>query len=311
MTAEPRIAICVVTFNSAPLIDALVESLPSGAAGTDWTLVVADNASSDGTVARVRAAAPDAVVVETGGNLGYAGGVNAAVAAAGEQDAYLILNADVRLDPGCIKVLYDAIEPGVGLVVPQLRDGDDELIWSMRREPSLARAWADALIGGERAGRIGTLGEIVADEALYGDVTFPDWAEGSTQLMSHECWVACGPWDSSYFLYSEETDFDLRARDAGLRTKYEPVAKAVHLEGGSAESPRLWALLSVNKVRLYRSRHGAIPSAFFWAAIVVREGSRALLGKRTSRAALRDLLSPRRMRERPGPEWLAGVRVPA
>src|SRR5699024_1599250 len=100
--SRPRIAVCVVTFNSAPLIPELVASLPTGAEGTDWTLVFADNASADGTRAEVARHAPTATVVETGANLGYAGGINAAVRAAGPQDAYLILNADVRLMPGSL-----------------------------------------------------------------------------------------------------------------------------------------------------------------------------------------------------------------
>lgn len=306
---RPRIAICVVTFRSAELIEDLVASIPGGAEGTEWTLVFADNASGDDTLAEIARCAPTATVVETGGNLGYAGGLNAAVAAAGDQDAYLILNADVRLFPGCVATLFNTLGGTVGIAVPRLVDGDGRLLWSMRRQPSLLRIWADALIGAERAGRIGSLGEIVTDPDRYDTAQFPDWAEGSTQLVSAECWRACGPWDDSYFLYSEETEYDLRVRDFGYVVGYEPGAVARHLKGGSAESPRQWSLLVLNKARLYARRHGPVASVLFWLALVVREGSRALLGKLTSRAVLRDLLTPRRWRERRGPDWLAGVRL--
>ncbi len=305
----PRIAICVVTYNSAALIADLVASLPAGAAGTDWELVVADNASGDDTLAEVARHAPEAVVVETGGNLGYAGGVNAAVRAAGERDAYLILNADVRLQDGCLATLYAALSPTVGIAVPKLVDAEGAVIWSMRREPTLLRAWADAVVGAERVGRHARLGEMVTDAALYESARPTDWAEGSTQLMSADCARACGPWDESYFLYSEETEFDLRARDRGYLTWYEPAAVAQHLEGGSAGSPSQWSLLVMNRVRLYGRRHAPVPTALFWLATVAREASRAVLGKETSRAALRDLLSRRRWRENPGPEWLKAVRV--
>ena len=97
----------------------------------------------------------------------------------------------------------------------------------------------------------------MTDPDAYDTDTDTDWAEGSTQLVSGECWSACGPWDESFFLYSEETDFDLRARDAGSRRGTSPAASATHLEGGSATSARLWPLLVVNQVRLYRRRHGA------------------------------------------------------
>lgn len=306
---RPRVAICVVTFNSATLIEDLVASIPAGADGTDWTLVFADNASSDGTVAEIARCAPDAVVVETGGNLGYAGGLNAAVRAAGDQDAYLILNADVRLQPGCLATLAGALGGGVGIAVPRLIGADGQLVWSMRREPSLASVWADALIGAERAGTLGSLGEIVADPELYESPRVTDWAEGSTQLISAECWTVCGPWDESYFLYSEETEYDLRVREHGFTVLYVPSAVAQHLKGESAVSPRLWSLLVSNKARLYARRHGPVSSLLFLSALIVREASRAVLGKATSRAALRDLLRPARWRQARGPEWLEGVRL--
>lgn len=309
-SGRPRVALCVVTFNSADLIDDLVASIPEGASGTDWILVIADNDSADDTLARLARCAPDARVVEVGANRGYAAGVNAAMRAAGEQDAYLVLNPDVRLGPGCVARLAARLSPEVGIVVPKLLDARGELIWSMRREPTLARAAADALLGAERAGRYGTLGEVVTDPELYASGRFTDWAEGSTQLVSAACVAATGPWDESFFLYSEEAEFDLRARDHGFGTWYEPAAVAHHLEGGSAASPRLWSLVVSNRVLMYSRRHGRAATALFWLATLVREGSRALLlGKRTSRAAARDLLLPARMRADRGPEWLAGVRV--
>jgi GT2 family glycosyltransferase len=307
--SQPRIAVCVVTFNSAPLIRGLIDSLPAGAAGTRWALVVADNASTDDTLAELARWAPSAVVVETGANLGYAGGVNAAIDAAGEQDAYLILNADVRLGEGCIAELYAQLDDRTGIAVPRLVDGDGSLIWSMRREPTLSRVWADALIGARRAGRSLALGEVVTDTSLYAKPRATDWAEGSTQLISAECVRRCGRWDESYFLYSEETDYHLRAGDAGLRVLYVPQASAQHLKGESAVSPALWSLLTINRARLYARRHAAVPAILFWLALVIRVGRRAALGRRTSRAALIDLLSPRRWRQRRGPAWLAGVRV--
>ncbi len=112
------------------------------------------------------------------------------------------------------------------------------------------------------------------------------------------------PWDESYFLYSEEADFDLRARDAGFATRFVPAARATHLEGDSGASPVLWPLLVVNRLRLYRRRHGRARAAAFWLALVLREGSRSALGKPTSRAALSVLLSPAKLREEAGPGWL-------
>jgi GT2 family glycosyltransferase len=171
----------------------------------------------------------------------------------------------------------------------------------MRREPTVLRALGDALLGTRLAGRWSATGEMVTTHSAYDVATTTDWAEGSTQLVSAECWERCGPWDESYFLYSEEVDFALRARDAGFATRYVPGAGAVHLEGGSGSSPELWALLVTNRVRLFRSRHRRPSATVFWAIVLLREASRACLSREHSRTAVRWLLSPRRLRETPGP----------
>ena len=299
--SDKTVAVVVVTYNSENLLADLITSLDNGLKGVRWHLTVADNASDDNTVTLLRRLAPSTTLIEMGRNAGYAAGINAAVRAARPHSAILVLNHDVRLMPGCVTELLGAMRPGTGVVVPRLLDRKSELIESMRREPTVLRAWGDALLGARRAGRYPVLGEVVTDRRRYCRETVTDWAEGSTQLISAECWRCCGPWDESFFLYSEETDFALRARDAGFVTRYVPSAQAVHLEGGSGESPGSWTLVMLNRIRLFRYRNGKIRTAAYWAALVSREASRAALGKATSRAAVKALVSPRRLREPRGP----------
>jgi N-acetylglucosaminyl-diphospho-decaprenol L-rhamnosyltransferase len=299
--AVRAVAVVVVTYNSEELLADLLASLDDGLKGVPWHLTVADNASADASVATLLRLAPEATVVLMGRNVGYAAGINAAVRAARPHSAVLVLNPDVRLMPGCVAELLTALDQRTGMAVPRLSDARGELIESMRREPSVLRAWSDAVLGAQRSGRFPVLGEVVTDPRRYDAAAVTDWAEGSTLLISGECWRRCAPWDESFFLYSEETDFALRARDAGLVTRYIPSARAVHLEGGSAQSPGLWTLLMLNRVRLFRRRNGRVRTAAYWTALVVREGSRAAIGRKTSRAAVKALISPRRLGEPRGP----------
>jgi GT2 family glycosyltransferase len=303
MTAgTDRVAVVVVTYQSEPLLADLVASLGPGLAGVPWHLVVADNHSTDGTVATLRRLVPEATVVRLGANRGYAAGVNAAVAAAPPHTAILVLNPDVRLTPGCGRRLLDVLRvPGTGIAAPRLEDGQGALIPTMRREPTVLRALGDLLLGAGRAGRIPLLGEVVTGTRRYQLPATTDWAEGSTLLISAGCWRACAPWDESYFLYSEETDFALRARDAGFATRFTPAARAVHLEGDSRRSPGLWTLLTLNRVRLYRRRHGPLRTGCFRAVLLLRELSRAVIGRRPSRAAVWGLLRGRDRRDSPQP----------
>ena len=213
-----------------------------------------------------------------------------------------MLNPDVRLAPGCGRTLLAALrETRAGIAVPVLRDERGHLLHSLRREPTVLRQAAATFIGARTAGRIGTLGELVATRSSYRTRHVVDWAEGALLLIDAGCLAATGGWDEAYFLYSEETDFALRARDLGYATVFEPAAEAVHLRGGSATDPGLWALLCRNSVRAFRQRHGLGSSALYYGLVVLREASRAGLGRPTSKAALRFLLDPRRMRQRPGP----------
>ncbi|MEH1125114.1 glycosyltransferase family 2 protein [Micromonospora sp. CPCC 206061] len=305
---EETIAVVVVTYNSERLLADLVASLGTGLEGVSWHLTVADNASVDGSAAAVRRLAPGSLVVEMGRNAGYAAGINAAVAAARPHTAVLVLNPDIRLAPKSGRELLAVLRGSdAGIVVPRLERGDGSAIHVLRREPSPLRAFGDALLGAHRAGRFGPLGELVVGDHLYTGQTEADWAAGSAMLLSAECWTRVGPWDESFFLYSEETDFALRARDAGLATRLAPSALAVHLEGESKQSPGLWALLNLNRVRLYRRRHGWLPTALYWAALLLRETSRAVLGNKASRAAARALVSPSRLRATPSPELVRAL----
>jgi len=311
VTGEPEtIAVVVVTYNSASLIEDLVASLAPGLRGLNWHLTVADNDSRDGTVEAVRRFAPYAHVVETGRNAGYAAGINAAVAAAVEKagpfSAVLVLNPDIRLAPGCVPELLKLLrERGAGIAVPKIVRANGDFSPSLRREPTLLRAFGDAVFGANRMGRYPMFGESVTDPRRYSGVTTADWAEGSIMLIDRACWDACGGWDETFFLYSEETEYALRARDRGFPMMYTPHAHARHLEGDAATNPPLWALLTLNRVRLYRRRHNAVATAVYWALVLLREGSRAALGNRSSRQATKALLSARRLRERPGPLSIA------
>ena len=292
--ADWTVAVVAVTYRSARLIGDFVDSLDEGLAGIgSWRLVVADNASDDETVQEVRRLHPAAKVIELGANRGYAAGVNAGVVAAGDVDAVLVANPDIRLRPGAaVRMVQAMIDCGPGIVVPRLVDEEGILLPTLRRDPTVSRAAGEALLGGGRAGRWSRWGEVVTDPLVYGQRATPDWATGALMLISSACLRRVGPWDESYFLYSEETDFCARARAAGFTLLYEPAAEAVHLGGDSGVSPTLYALLTVNRSRFYRRSHGPAAGAAFWSVLLLGESVRAAAGRPTSRAAVGALLRP-------------------
>jgi N-acetylglucosaminyl-diphospho-decaprenol L-rhamnosyltransferase len=266
-------AVVVVTYNSAEDIGGLLASLPAATEGLSVQCLVVDNGSADATV-EIASRVSGVMCIKTGGNLGYAGGINVGRAHAGPYASLLILNPDIRLEPGCVTRLWTALQdPSVGIAVPRIADESGELFCSLRREPSVSRAVGDALFGSRFPGRPAWLSEFVRDQSSYSARGSFDWAGGAVLLISAACDEAVGAWDEDrFFLYSEETDLAARARDAGFHIDYIPEARVRHRGGGSGQSESLLALAAVNRIRYYEKRHG-LPwrRMLFRSAVVLHE----------------------------------------
>lgn len=287
-----RLAIVVVTYNSAEVIGGLLDSLPSGLAGlTDTEIVVVDNNSRDASVS-IAASHPVGVrVIQTGRNAGYAAAINAAAASIDDERHLLILNPDIRLQPDCALTLVSRLQdPAVGLAVPQLLHEDGSLSHSLRKEPSLMTAWSDSLLGTSFAGRLG-IGEIVKDEKLYRAGGTIDWASGAALAISAGTRKTVGTWDETFFLYSEEVDYMERVRRCGLQVVYEPAARAVHIGGEYHANIGLSALMTSNRIHYYGRHHGAAATFLFRLGIIAGEVMRFGLGP-GHRAALSAALRP-------------------
>ena len=80
------------------------------------------------------------------------------------------------------------------------------------------------------------------DPAAYTHAHPVDWATGAAVLVTAAAADTVGPWDERFFLYSEETDYSRRLRDAGYEVWYEPSATVRHAGAGSGTAPALDAL---------------------------------------------------------------------
>jgi GT2 family glycosyltransferase len=260
-------AVVIVTYNSAHDIAGLLESLPAAADGLTLRTIVVDNGSTDATV-DLATRWLDAKCFNANSNLGYAGGINVGRELAGEYRALLVLNPDVVLEPFSLREMFAGLnDPGVGIVAPMIVDTDGSRYPSLRREPTLARAVGDGLLGSRIGRRPAWLSEIVRDESAYCYRHDVEWATGAALLVSAACDRAVGRWDERFFLYSEETDYAARARSAGFRLQYRPSARVRHHRGGSGRSSALLALMAVNRIR-YVEKHGSYSRAYRVAVIV-------------------------------------------
>jgi GT2 family glycosyltransferase len=295
-----RIAVVIVTFNSARVLQGCLRSLAAQSVIQLSAVVLADNASEDGCVAIAEATTDLPIrAVQLGRNAGYAAAINAGIAVLDlrKLDAVLVMNPDCRLRRDTLHQLAKALrQPGRAIAAPRLLNPDGSLQPSLRRTPTVGRALAEAVIGGDLAGRIGTLGELVVKPSEYDHPGPVVWVTGAAMLLSADAIRDLGPWDESFLLYSEETEYCLRAADRGWTLWYEPAAVVEHIGGESGTNPRLYALMVANKVSLFRRRHSTPGWCVYYLTVVLGETIRALTGRRTARAALVALLSPSRHR---------------
>lgn len=273
-TDRADVAVVVVTYNNADDVGPLIASLRKEAAAVSIKVVVADNSPDDSTFLEL-SHHPDVTAIRTAGNLGYAGGINAALSMAGEAGSYLILNPDLRVEPGALAAMLKRMTTqGAGMVVPVLLDNDATIYPSLRREPGVLRALGDAALGSHVKTRPGWLSEMDYDPESYLHGHRVDWATGAALLVSADAAKAVGAWDEQFFLYSEETDYCRRVRDAGFSIWFEPAARMWHERGGSGSSPQLIALMSVNRVRYAAKYLGRGRALAFRGAVLAAEVAR-------------------------------------
>lgn len=281
-----QVAVVVVTYNSSDVIDGLLDSVPAAMGNLTHQVVVVDNGSCDDTVAKVQRR-DDAMLVQQA-NHGYSAGINAGVRMLPASEEILILNPDVLLLPdSMLELTLSLRRNGAGIAAPRMLDAaDGQLAFSLRRSPTLLRA------SGLSFTRIPALDECVCSVAEYQVPHVVDWAVGAALLVSRRCFDDLGGWDESFFLYSEETDFCLRAADRGWPTFYEPRAVVSHIGGASGRTAQTHTMQILNRVRLYSRRHG-LPAAWtYFGLISLGQAKRSLRGESESRAALRALLFP-------------------
>jgi N-acetylglucosaminyl-diphospho-decaprenol L-rhamnosyltransferase len=283
---QTDVAVVIVTYNSAHVVGDLLDSLPAALGSLIADVVVVDNDSQDGTAELV---ANRGIRVVHSANVGYAAGINVGVRVAAPAEAILVLNPDVQLGEGCVPRLRSALrQPGVGIAAPRILSPDGTLQLSLRREPTLLR------VIGLATTKLPWLTEVISSATRYGRPGAADWALGAALLVSRECHDILGGWDESFFLYAEEMDLALRARDHGLALQYEPTAVVVHIGGQSGRNDATHVMHVVNRIRLFRRRNGAVASWCFYLLTLANEVRWTLRGHRESRSAVAALLSPTR-----------------
>ncbi len=210
-------AVYIPNFNGAARLRSALSSLREQSVPVD--VVVADNGSSDGSVAMVREEFPEAKLLELGTNLGFGAAINRAVRER-PADLLILLNNDAGAEPRFVEALLERAADGAEMV-------------------------AGVLVQEKDPGRIDSAG-VVADRTLMGfdhlhgepvaaALSAPDplGPTGGAGLYRREAFEAVGGFDERIFLYYEDLDLALRMAAAGGRCRLAGEARALHAYSAS------------------------------------------------------------------------------
>ncbi len=242
--AGPTLSIIVVSYNTAEMTVAALQSVYDTAGDVDFELFVYDNASTDGSVEAIAAAFPlteypNLKLVALDENLGFAAGNNRAADHA--RGRYiLLLNPDTLVLPGAIQGLLAFAERR-----PEAR------IWGSRNmmgdgSLDLGSCWGHMSVWSSICFAFG-LSKAFSGSPLFNPESYGGWdrtterpvdiVTGCFFLVDADLWRALGGFDERFFMYAEEADFCLRARRLGVQPRFTPEVEIIHY-GAASEALR-------------------------------------------------------------------------
>jgi GT2 family glycosyltransferase len=275
---EPALSVILVSYNTRGMTLRCLHRLFDGLADLDCEVWVVDNASRDGSAEAIAGEFPQVRLVRSDRNLGFGAANNLAMRQARGR-YYLLLNTDAFPEEQAIRRLMDFLEnhPDTAVAGPRLLNGDGSLQVSCYRFPSPSRAWFENL----------WLSALLPHHPAIGDYRrwahdrerAVDFVTGACMLVRREVVEQVGGFDERFFMYSEETDWQRRMRDAGWEIRFTPNAVVTHLGGasGAAERPAVNAYFFDSLDWYERKHHGSLGLLSLRVAMAVGCSIRAVL----------------------------------
>ena len=232
----PDVSAVVVTYNALPYLERCLESIEH------YETVVVDHGSTDGTLELVRSRFPRARIVEQE-NRGLAAGWNRGIRET-SSPYVLVLNADAWVvgDAPDRLAAFAAQHQRAGFVAPRLLNPDGTLQPSVRAFPTPWRLATEYLFLRKLAPRSRALNAFYGAGFRHDEIREIDFAKAAGFLLRRAAFNDVGSFDEGFFLFSEETDWCYRLREAGWQSFFFPDAEIVHVGGASwrAESATLF-----------------------------------------------------------------------
>lgn len=293
------VAICIVSFRDPALIGRCLDALAQSTF-TAFEVILCENGGQDARellAATLPATLPGGqpvTLLDQTTNLGYAGGVNACMAARPDADAWWILNPDTCPEPDALQALVERLQRGTCDAAGGVLYHPNGVI------QAYGGRWNMWLARAESIGFGTALAAPVDPQRVEAQMNY---LLGACMLIGRSFLEAAGPMRDDYFLYAEEIEWCLRARSRGMRLGFAPRARVCHGQGATTGSaariharPRLPVYLDErNKLHVVRD---TAPARLIVAAPLAFVLAWARFGRRGAMQQWKDAMAG----------WWAGVR---
>ena len=230
-----KTAVVILNWNTKNYLQEFLPSLVASTEGLDAEVIVADNASTDGSLEMLSREFPAIRQIPLDRNYGFTGGYNRALAQV-EAEYFVLINSDVEVPSGWLKPLVDWMDahPKCGACGPKLLD------WAKRDTFEYAGAAGGLL---DRYGypfcRGRALQVVEKDHGQYDAPTNVFWVSGACLMVRSRLWKRLGGLDDRFFAHMEEIDLCWRLQLAGQTVTVVPESFVYHVGGGTLpnESP--------------------------------------------------------------------------
>jgi len=305
MRAQLDLLIVIVNYNTRDLLRDCLASIYESRGDFSYQVCVVDNCSRDDSAAMVRQEFPQAQLIASSVNRGYAYANNLGLTAFGFQDDpvvrqdapdegpsslvpryALLLNPDTLLPPSALREMLDFMEahPEAGAAGPRLVREDGSLDLACRRGFPTPKAFFYRMLGLSKlfpkSRRFGRYNLTYLDP---GELTEVDSVVGAFMLVRAEAIRQVGLLDESFFLYGEDLDWAYRIRKAGWKIYYNPQVTVLHVKAASTRHSRRARYEFYRAMDIFYRKHYAATTPFWlhWPIIagIVLQGSLAMLGE--------------------------------
>ena len=222
-----KISIVILNWNGEVLLERFLPSVIEHS--NDAEIYVADNASTDDSIAFVTTNYPTIKIIKNTENGGFAKGYNDALLHV-DADIYCLLNSDVEVTPNWLTPIINAFStiPDVAIIQPKILD---LLKKDYFEYAGAGGGFIDQLGYPFCRGRI--FQTLERDNGQYDDIKEIFWATGACMFVKKNVFEELKGFDADYFAHQEEVDFCWRAKNHGYKIMYVGTSKVYHLGGST------------------------------------------------------------------------------